>query len=237
MKGFVGAHESAAGRRGLSNRSGNLSRLPPKQQPGFRPASPDNQATRPGSREQKGTVNVMKQFVQNLKVLRTMSGRFLAVAVLSAAALTFTSRAQADPGQGAVVTHIGRDLAGRFYTESADGQLRLEVVLSGQGDFFRHNPDGTWTLQTIEPKAPMTVSVRGGDGGWVPVWVGDGSFHDTYLAEPAGDGSWNGTGEAEHLHVEGQLANLLDGSKWSLLVVAEVVDFEFKELKVELQPR
>jgi hypothetical protein len=179
----------------------------------------------------------MKRFVQSLKVLRTMSGRFVAVAVLAAAALTFTTRAQAAPGEGAVVTHIDRDLAGWFYTESADGQLRLDVVLSGQGDFFRHNPDGTWTLQTVEPKAPMTVSIRGNDGGWVPMWVGGGSFHDTWMAEPAGDGTWNGTGEADHLHVEGKLTNLLDSSKWSLLVVAEVVDYEFTELKVELQPR
>jgi len=165
-----------------------------------------------------------------------MSGRFLAVAVLAAAAFTFTTRAQADPGQGAVVTHIDRDLPGWFYTESADGQLRLDVVLSGQGDFFRHNPDGTWTLQVIEPKALLTVSVRI-DGGWVPMWVGSGSFHDTFLGEPAGDGSFDGTGEAEHLHVEGKLTNVVDGSKWSLLVVAVVVDYEFKELKVDLQPR
>jgi hypothetical protein len=208
-----------------------------KQQTGFRQASPDNQVAQPGSRKQKGTVNVMKQFVQKFEGLRTMSGRFLAGAILAAAAFTFTTRAQAAPGQGAVVTHIGRDLAGWFYTESADGHLRLDVVLSGQGDFIRHNPDGTWTLQNVEPKAPMTVSVSDGTGGWVPMWVGTGSFHDTYLAEPAGDGSWNGTGEADHLHVEGQLTNLLDGSKWSLLVVAEVVNYEFKELKVELQPR
>ena len=179
----------------------------------------------------------MKQFVQNLKVVRTMSGRFLAVAVLGAVAFTFATRAQADPGQGAVVTHIDRDLPGWFYTESPDGQTRLDVVFSGQGDFIRHNRDGTWTLQAVEPKATMTVSVRGSDGGWVPMWVGSGSFHDTFLAEPASDGSFNGTGEVVHLHVEGKLTNLLDGSKWSLLLVAVVVDYEFKELKVELQPR
>jgi len=40
-----------------------------------------------------------------------------------------------------------------------------------------------------------------------------------------------------NLHVEGKLTNLLDGSKWSLLVVAEIVDYEVKELKIDLQPR
>ena len=179
----------------------------------------------------------MKQFVQNLKVLRTRSGRFLAMAVLAAVAFTFTLRAQADPGQGAVVTHIDRDRTGWYYAESPDGQLRLDVVLSGQGDFFRHNPDGTWTLQIVEPKATMTVSVPDGNGGWVPMWVGSGSFHNTGLVEPAADGSFDSTGEAYHLHVEGKLANQLDGSKWSLLVVAEVVDYEFKELKIDLRPR
>ena len=179
----------------------------------------------------------MKQFVQNLKVLRTMSGRFIAVAVLAAAAFTFTTRAQADPGQGAVVTHIDRDRTGWYYTESADGQLRLDVVLSGQGDFFRLNPDGTLTAQVVEPKAPMTISVRGSDGGWEPMWVGSGSLHDTGLVEQVADGSFAGTGEADHLHVEGRFTNLLDGSKWSLLVVAVVVDYQFKELKVELQPQ
>jgi hypothetical protein len=179
----------------------------------------------------------MKQFVQNLEVLRTMSGRFLAVAVLAAAAFTFTTRAQADPGHGAVVTHIDRDRTGYAYVESPDGQLRLDVVLSGQGDFFRHNPNGTWTLQIAEPKAAMTISVRGSDGGWVPMWVGSGSYHDTELVERATDGSFNSTGEADHLHVEGKLTNLLDGSKWSLLVVAAIVDYEYKELKIDLQPR
>ena len=41
----------------------------------------------------------MKQFVQNLKVLRTMPGRFLSVAVVVAAALTINAPAQADPGR------------------------------------------------------------------------------------------------------------------------------------------
>jgi hypothetical protein len=179
----------------------------------------------------------MKQFVQNLEVLRTMSGRFLAVAVLAAAAFTFTTRAQADPGHGAVVTHLDRDRTGWAYVESPDGQLRLDVVLSGQGDFFRSNPDGTLTFEVVEPKAPMTISVRGSDGGWEQIWVGSGSYHDTEVVELAADGSFNSTGEADHLHVEGKLTNLLDGSKWSLLVVAAIVDYQFKALKIDLQPR
>jgi len=179
----------------------------------------------------------MKQFVQNLKVLRTMPGRFLPAAVVVATALAFNTQVQADPGQGAVVTHIDRDLTGWFYAVSADGQLRLDVVLSGQGDFHRLNPDGTLTAQIVEPQAPMTVSVLGSEGDWVPMWVGSGSFHDTGLVELAADGSFVGTNEADHLHVEGKLTNLLDGSEWSLLVVAVIVDYEFKELKIDLQPR
>jgi hypothetical protein len=179
----------------------------------------------------------MKQFVQNLKVLRKMSGRFRAVAVLAAAAFTFTTRAQADPGQGAVVTHIDRDRTGWYAAESADGQLRLDVVTLGQGDFFRHNPDGTWTLQVVEANAPMTLSVRGSDGGWVPMWVGSGSLHDIGLVEPAANGVFDFTGEDDHMRVEGKLTNVLDGSKWSLLVVAVVVDYEVKELKIDLQPQ
>ena len=100
--------------------------------------------------------------------------------------------------------------------------MRLDVVISGQGDFFRHNPDGTLTLQIVEPQAPMTVSVLGSDGDWVPMWVGSGSFHDTGLVELAADGSFVFTGEADHLHVEGKLTNVLDGSEWSLLVVAVI---------------
>jgi hypothetical protein len=46
---------------------------------------------------------------------------------------------------------------GWFYTESADGQTRLDVVLSRQGNFIRHNPDGHG-LQMAEPA--MTVSVH-----------------------------------------------------------------------------
>jgi hypothetical protein len=178
----------------------------------------------------------MKQIVQNSKVLRTTSGRFLAVAVLAAAAFTFTTRAQADPGQGAVVTHLNRDRTGGYEAESPDGQLRLDVVTSGQGDFFRHNPDGTWTLQSVEPQAPVTLSVRGSDGGWVPMWVGSGSFHITGLVELTPD-FYEFTGEAYSLHVEGKLTNVLDGSEWSFLVVAVAQNYEVKKLKIDLQPQ
>ena len=177
----------------------------------------------------------MKQFVQNLTILRTIPGRFLPAAVVVATALAFNTQAQADPGQGAVVTHKTPDATGNYSAVSPDGQLRLDVALSGRGDFFRHNPDGTWTVQIVEPRAAMTVSVLI-DGSWVPMWVGSGSFHDTFLVEPAADGSFDGTGEADHLHVEGKLTNVVDGSKWSLLVVAVVVDYEFKELKIDLLP-
>ena len=176
----------------------------------------------------------MKQFVQNLKVLRTMPGRFLAVAVLAATAFTFAPRAQADPGKGAVVTHVDRDRTGHYWIVSPDGQLRLDVVLSGQGDFSRLNPDGTLTWEIVEPAAPMTVSVLIG-GSWVVLWEGSGSLHDTSLYVRENDGSWSNT--RAYIHVEGKLTYLPDGSKWSLLVVAVMQDYEFKELKIELQPR
>ena len=115
--------------------------------------------------------------------------------------------------------------------------MSLNVVLSGQGDFFRHNPDGTWTLQIAEPKAPMTLSVRGSGGDWVPMWAGSGSFHIIGLGEPAADGGFDFTNEAAYLHVEGKLTNVLDGSEWSLHVVAVIQDYQFKQLKIDLQPR
>ena len=179
----------------------------------------------------------MKQFVQNLKVLRTMPGRFLSVAVVVAAALIINTPAQADPGQGAVVTHDDRDLTSGYYAESPDGQLRLDVALTGQGDFLRHNADGTWTLQIAEPQAPMTLSVRGSGGGWVPMWAGSGSFHIIGLGEPAADGSFYFNNEAAYFHAEGKLTNVLDGSEWSLHVVAVIKDQQFKVLKIDLQPK
>ncbi len=179
----------------------------------------------------------MKQLVQNSKILRTMVGRFLAVAVLAAAGFTFTPNAQADPGQGAVVTHIDRDRTGWFHAFSSDGQLRLDVATSGQGDLLRLNPDGTLTLEVVEPKAPMKVSVSDGIGGWVPVWAGTGSLHDTFSVVRDADGSLSSTGEDDAMHVEAKLTNLLDGTEWSLLVVVSVVDYQVKVLKIELQPR
>ncbi len=179
----------------------------------------------------------MKQLVENLRIFRTIPGRFLPTAVVVATALAFNTQAQADPGQGAIVTHIDRDRTGWYYVESPDGQLRLDVVLTGQGDFFRHNPDGAWTLQTVEPQAPMTLSVSDGKGGWVPMWVGSGSLHDIGLVEPAADGSFDFTGEADSMRVEAKLTNVVDGSEWALLVVAMVVDYEVKELKIDLQPQ
>lgn len=165
-----------------------------------------------------------------------MSGRFLAVAVLAAAAFTFTTRAQADPGQGAVVTHIDRDRTGYYEAFTPDGLLRLDIVTSGQGEFFRHNPDGTWTLQSVDSQAPVTLSVPGSNGGWVPMWVGSGSFHITGVVELTPD-FFEFTGEAYSLHVEGKLTNVLDGSEWSFLVVAVAQNYEVKKLKIELQPR
>jgi hypothetical protein len=178
----------------------------------------------------------MKQFVQNLKVLRTMSGQLVAVAVLAAASFTFTTRAQADPGQGAVVTHIDRDRTGWFYAVSSDGQLRLDVVTSGQGDFLRLNPDGTLTLEIVEPKAPMKVSVLV-DGVWVPIWEGSGSLHDNFLVVREADGSLSSTGEDDHMHVEAKLTNVLDDSKWTLRVVVAIVDYEIRQLQIDLQPK
>ncbi len=179
----------------------------------------------------------MKQIVQHLKGRRTICGRFLTWAFLTAAAITFTLNAQADAGQGAIVTHIDRDSTSSFYAFSSDGQLRLEVVTSGQGDFFRLNPDGTLTLKIVEPKAPMTVSVSDGNGGWVPVWAGNGSLHDNFLVVREADGSWYSTGEDDHMHVEAKLTNVLDGSKWTLQVVVAIVDYEIKQLQIDLQPR
>jgi hypothetical protein len=177
----------------------------------------------------------MKQFVQNLKVLRAISGRFLAVAVIAAAGFTVTTRAQADPGQGAVVTLIDRDATGGWWGVSPDGQLRLDVVLIGQGDFLRLNPDGTLTWQTVAPRTPMTVSVVGDDGAWVPRWVGSGSFHETALVVLEPNGSLSETGESTYIHVQGQLA-MADGSEWSLLVVAVEQNQEFKVLTIDLHP-
>jgi hypothetical protein len=182
----------------------------------------------------------MKQFVQNfgqnLKIFEALSGRFLS-GMLIVAAATFNAPALADSDQGAVVTHIDRHLTGYYVAVSPDGQLRLDIILTGLGDFFRLNPDGTVSLEIVEPKAPLTASILGSDGNWVPTWGGSVSFHSNDLVEQAADGSFESTFEAFSFHVEGKLTNLIDGSKWSLQVVAVVVDYQFKELKIDLHPR
>ena len=178
----------------------------------------------------------MKQFVKNLKVLRTMSGQFLAVAVLAAAAFTFTPRAQADPGKGAVVTFITRDGSLIFTTYTEDG-LKVEIVFGAPGDFIRANPDGTLSIKVTGTQAPMTISVPGDKlGEWMPAWVGSGLFHATDVVEPAGDG-WVSTGEAGHQSYQFQLTSLADGSEWSLHAVVAVVNYAVKVFKIEFQPK
>jgi hypothetical protein len=71
----------------------------------------------------------------------------------------------------------------------------------------------------------------------VPIWVGSGSLHSIDLVEQTADGSFDTTGEASSFHVEGKLTNQLDGSEWSLLVVAVEQNYEVKKLKIDLQPR
>jgi len=179
----------------------------------------------------------MKQLVQNLKVLRAMSGRFLTVAVV-AAALTFTNSAKADPGQGAVVTFTERDGTELLTTYSTDGELMLQLVYGNPGDFVRLNPDGTLSISGTATQAPMTVSVRVSEDEYVPAWIGIGSFHSTDLVEPDPDPNYNymSTGEARYWHIQGQLVSLLDGSQWSLHVVVVERHQEYKVLAVDFQP-
>ena len=170
----------------------------------------------------------MKELIQNLKVLRAMSGRFLAVAVLAAMAFPTTIHAQTDPGQGAIVIHIDRDATSQFTAVSPDGQLRLDVAISGQSDYFRLNPDGTLTFQTVESQAPMTLSALGSGGVWEPMLSGYGTLHFSGLV----DDERNSTGEAVHLTVLGHMTKA-DGSQWLLHVVAVEKDQEFKVLTVD----
>jgi len=186
----------------------------------------------------------MKRFVQSLKVLRTMSGRFVAVAVLAAATFTLTPRAQAAPGHGASVTFITRDgtlvfttFAPDFTTFYPDGQLKVEVVFGAPGDFLRANPDGTLSVKVTAPQAPMTISVLADDGKWIPELVGTGLFHSTDLVEPVGDGSYISTGQAGQQSYEFQLTRLADGSRWSLHAVVAVVNYEVKVFKIDFQPK
>jgi hypothetical protein len=179
----------------------------------------------------------MKQSIQKSKVLRAVPGQFLAAAVALAAALTVSTQAQADPGTGAVVTFIDRDHTGHTELISDDGQMRFDVYTHTPGNHVRLNPDGTFTLDSTGTQAPMTVSVPGSDGEWIVMWSGSGSFHITAIVEPAEDGEVDITGEAYHIHFQGQLTNLVDGSPWSLLGVAEVQDYQSKVLKIDLQPK
>jgi hypothetical protein len=178
----------------------------------------------------------MKQLVQNLKVLRTISGRFLAVAVLAAAVFTFTPRIQAAPGKGAVVTFITRDGSLVFTTYTEDG-LKVEIVFGAPGDFIRANPDGTLSVKVAATQAPMTISVPGErEGEWIPAWVGSGLFQSTDVVEPAGDG-WVSTGEAGHQSYQFQLTSLADGGEWSLHADVAVVNYELKVFKIDFQPK
>ena len=178
----------------------------------------------------------MKQFVQNLRILRTMSGRFLAVAVLAAVTFTFATPAQGDPGKGAVVTFITRDGSLVFTTYTEDG-WKVEIVFGAPGDFVRANPDGTLSIKVTATQAPMTISVPGEEEGeWILAWVGSGLFDSTDVVEPAGDG-WVSTGEAGHQTYQFQLTSLADGSEWSLHAVVTVVDYEIKVFKIDFQPK
>jgi hypothetical protein len=114
--------------------------------------------------------------------------------------------------------------------------LRLDAGLSGQGDFYRLNPDGTVTWETVDTQTPLTVSVLGPGGAWVQIWTGIGSVHETALVEPSVGGGYDPTGEAIHFHVQGKLT-MVDGSSWSLHVVAMEQDQEFKVLKIDFQPK
>ena len=82
----------------------------------------------------------------------------------------------------------------------------------------------------------MKVSVLV-DGAWVPMWEGSGSLHDNFLVVREADGSFSSTGEDDHMHVEAKLTNVLDDSKWTLRVVVAIVDYEIKQLQVDLQPQ
>jgi len=174
----------------------------------------------------------MKQVIKTTKMVRILSGRFLSTAALVAAVLTFTTTAQADPGQGAVVTHIDPGATSELTAISPDGQRRLDVAISGQSDYFRLNPDGTLTFQTVEPQAPMTLSVLGSDGVWEPALVGCGTLAFHALVDDQRDS----TGEATYLQAEGRLY-AADDSEWSLHVVAVQQHQEFKVLKIEIQPQ
>jgi hypothetical protein len=173
----------------------------------------------------------MKQSVQNLTVFRAMSGRFLTVAVVAAAALAFNTQAQADPGHGAVVTHIDPDATGQLTAISPDGEKRLDVAITGQSDYIRRNPDGTLTWQAVEPQAAMTLSVPGSNEPWDTEFIGYGTLAFHALV----DEDLDSTGEETYLAVEGKLTRVKDRSEWLLHVVAVQKNQEFKVLKIDLR--
>jgi hypothetical protein len=178
----------------------------------------------------------MKQLVQNSKVLRTISGCSLAVAVLAAATAAFPPRAQADPGQGEVVTFITRDGSLNYTAYTPDG-LKVEIVFGAPGDFLRKNPDGTLSIKVTATQAPMTISVPGeNEGEWIPAWVGTGLFHSTDVVVPMGDG-WISTGEAGQQSYQFQLTSLADGSAWALHADVAVVNYQLKVFKIEFHPK
>jgi len=80
----------------------------------------------------------------------------------------------------------------------------------------------------------MTISVLV-DGDYIPAWIGSGSYHLTQSVEPV-NGGYDGTGEASYGHIQGQFIGLVDGSEWSLHVVAIEQDQEFKILTIDFQP-
>jgi len=178
----------------------------------------------------------MKRFVQNLRVFGTMSGRFLATAIVAVTVMILTAPAQADPGTGAVVTFLERDGPGYFWAVTPDGQLALEVTTQEPGNHVRLNPDGTYSIDVTGTQAPMTLSVPDGNGEWVVLWSGSGSFHSTDTVEPVGDDGYASTLEAFYMHVQGKLINQLDGSVWSLHVVAIIRNGEFQVLQIDLEP-
>lgn len=165
-----------------------------------------------------------------------MSGRFLAGAILAAAAFTFSPQAQADPGQGAVVTFITRDGSLDYTAYTPDG-LKVEIVFGAPGDFLRENPDGTLSVKVTATQAPMTISLPGeNEGEWIPAWVGTGLFHSTDVVVPMGDG-WISTGEGGQQSYQFQLISLADGGAWVLHAEVTVVDYQFKVFKIEFHPK
>lgn len=155
------------------------------------------------------------------------------MAVVIAAVLTSTYGAKADPGQGAVVTHIDPSATGEFWAIAPDGSYRVDIAITGRSDYYRLNPDGTLTFQTVEPKASITLSVPGGGGTWEPYMIGYGTLAVHALVDSEG----NTTGESTYFEIQGQLTRLVDGSEWLLQSVGVEQDQEFKVVQIHLQPK